>query len=50
MVLSKTTHGVMDGEENVQIGVGDGWVCFDVEKEYEREEDEVFWPHRPGER
>ena len=25
---------VMDGEENEQIGVGEDWVCFDVEKEY----------------
>ena len=23
----------MDGEENEQIGVGEDWVCFDVEKE-----------------
>ena len=24
----------MDGEENEQMGVGEDWVCFDVEKEY----------------
>ena len=40
----------MDGEENEQIGVGEDWVCFDVEKEYFGEEDEVLWPHRPQER
>ena len=26
--------GVMDGEENEQMGVGEDCVCFDVEKEY----------------
>ena len=31
-------------------GVGEDWVCFDVEKEYVGEEDEVLWPHRPEER
>ena len=40
----------MDGEENEQMGVGEDWVCFDVEKEYGGEEDEVLWPHRPEER
>ena len=40
----------MDGEENEQMGVGEDWVCFDVEKEYVGEEDEVIWPHRPEER
>ena len=25
-------------------------MCFDVEKEYVGEEDEVLWPHRPEER
>ena len=40
----------MDGEENEQMGVGEDWVCFDVEKEYVGEEDEVLWPHRPEER
>ena len=24
--------GVMDGEENEQMGVGEDWVCFDVER------------------
>ena len=24
----------MDGEEKEQMGVGEDWVCFDVEKEY----------------
>ena len=42
--------GVMDGEENEQMGVGEDWVCFDVEKEYVGEEDEVLWPHRLEER
>ena len=32
------------------MGVGEDWVCFDVEKEYVGEEDEVIWPHRPEER
>ena len=36
--------------ENEQMGVGEDWVCFDVEKEYGGEEDEVLWPHRPGKR
>ena len=27
--------------------VGQDWFCFDIEKEYGGEEDEVFWPHRP---
>ena len=40
----------MDGEENEQMCVGEDWVCFDVEKEYGGEEDEVLWPHRPEER
>ena len=26
--------------------VGEDWVCFDVEKAYGREEDEVLWSHR----
>ena len=38
----------MDGEENEQMGVGEDWVCFDVEKEYGGEEDDVIWSHRPG--
>ena len=41
---------IMDGEENEQMGAGEDWVCFDVEKEYVGEEDEVLWPHRPEER
>ena len=40
----------MDGKENEQMGVGEDWVCFDVEKEYGGEEDEVLWPHRREER
>ena len=46
---SKTAQGVMGGEENEQMGVGQDWVslCFDVEEEYVGEEDEVLWPHRP---
>ena len=40
----------MGGEENEQMGVGEDWVSFDVEKEYGGEEDEVLWPHRPEER
>ena len=47
MVLSKSAQGVMAGEENEQMAVGQDWVCFDVEKEYGGEEDEVLWPHRP---
>ena len=34
----------MGGEENEQMGVGEDWVCSDVEKEYGGEEDEVLWP------
>ena len=49
-MLSKTAQGVMGGEENEQMGVGENWVCSDVEKEYGGEEDEVIWPHRPEER
>ena len=37
-------------KENEQMGVGEDWVCFDVEKEYIGEEDEVLWPYRPEER
>ena len=40
----------MEGEENEQMGVGEDWVCFDVDKEYGGEEDEVLWPHHPEER
>ena len=28
------------------MGVGQDWVCFNVEQEYGGEEDEVVWPHR----
>ena len=49
-MLSKTSHGVLGGEENEQMGVGEDWVCFDVEKEHGGEEDEVLWPHRLEER
>ena len=34
MVLSKSAQGVMGGEENELMGVGQDWVCFHVEKEY----------------
>ena len=44
LLLSKTAQSVMDGEENEEMGVGEDWVCFDVEKEYGGEEDEVLWP------
>ena len=47
MVLSKIAQGVMGGEENEQICVGQDRVCFDVEKEYGGEEDEVLWLHCP---
>ena len=30
------------GEENEQMRLGEYWVCFDVEKEYVGEEDEVL--------
>ena len=40
----------MEGEEHEQMGVGEDLVCFDVEKEYGGEEDEVVWPHRSEER
>ena len=32
------------------MGVVQDWVCFDVEKEYVGEEDEVLWPHCTEER
>ena len=41
---------LIDGEENEQMGVGEDWICFDVDKEYGGEEYEVLWPHRPEER
>ena len=47
---TSSAQGVMGGEENEQIGAGEDWVCFDVEKEYGGEEDEVLWPHSPEER
>ena len=40
-------QGFMGGGENQQMGVGQDWMCFDVEKEYGEEEDEVILPHRP---
>ena len=42
MVLSKTAQGVMDGEENEQMGVGQDWVRFYIENEYGGEYDEVL--------
>ena len=35
----------MCGEENEQTGVGQDWVCFDVEKKVWRRE-KVLWSHR----
>ena len=32
------------------MGDGQDWICFDVEKEYGGEEDEVLWTHRTEER
>ena len=32
------------------MGVGEDWVCFEVEEEYVGEEDEVLWPHCTEER
>ena len=49
-MLSKTAQGVVDGEENEQMGVGEDWVCFDVDQEYGGEEHEVIGPRRPEER
>ena len=43
MVLSKTPQGVVIGEENEQMSVGQDWVCFYVEKDYGGEEAEVPW-------
>ena len=47
MVLSKTAQRAMRVEEKEQMGVGQDGVCFDVEKEYDGEENGVIWPHRP---
>ena len=47
MVLSNTVHGGMGGELNEQMGVGQYWVCFHVDKEYGGKEDEVIYPNRP---
>ena len=38
----------MGGEENDQMGVGEYWVCFDVEKEYGGEEVEVCFATSSG--
>ena len=46
-MLSKTAQGIVGGEENEQMGVGQECARFDVEKEYDGEEDDVIWPHRP---
>ena len=32
----------MEGEENEQMGVGEDWACFDVDKEYGGEEMRFF--------
>ena len=37
----------MGGEKNNPMDVGQDWICFDGEKEYGGEKDEVLWPHRP---
>ena len=44
VVLSNTAQ---DGDENEQIGVGQDWICFDVEKEYDGTKDDVLLPHSP---
>ena len=36
----------METKTNKKKGVGQDWVCFDADKEYGREEDEVLWPHQ----
>ena len=46
-MLSTTAQGVMGGEENKQMGVGQDWVCCDVEEESGGEEGEVIWTIRP---
>ena len=46
-MLSKTAQSVTGEKENEQMGVGQDWVCFDVEKDCGGEEDEVLWPHCP---
>ena len=45
-MLLKTAQGVTSGEENEQMSDGQDWVCFDVEREYCREEDEVRRAYR----
>ena len=50
LLLLLLLHGVMGGEENDQMGVGQDWVCFDGDKWYGGEEDEVLVPHRPKQR
>ena len=45
-VIEDCYSGVVGGEENEQMGVGQYWVRFDVEKECDGEEDEVLWPLR----
>ena len=42
LVLLKTAQCAIGGEENEQMGVGQDWVCFYVEKEYGGEKDEVL--------
>ena len=39
-MLLKATQGVMGGEETEQMGVGQDWICFYIEKEYGIEKDE----------
>ena len=41
-LLSKTARGIMGGEEKEQMGVGLDWVCFDVEKVFDGEKDELI--------
>ena len=42
-VISKTAaHGAMDGKEDEEVGSGQDWIWFDVEKEYGEEEYDIF--------
>ena len=41
-VISKTAaHGAMDGEEDEEVGIGQDWIWFDVEKECGEEEGDI---------
>ena len=39
-MLLKAAQGDMGGKENEQMGVGQDWICFYIEKEYGIEKDE----------